>query len=72
MHMVPLIPQVLIYNLPETVKEADIEKLSFAAEIAEEFSGRVNVSSAPNLQVFYSSCSGPLLKRFSTFGAGLF
>ena len=36
--------QVLIYNLPETVKEADIEKLSFAAEIAEEFSGRVNVS----------------------------
>lgn len=31
---------LLIYNLPETVKEADIEKLSFAVEIAEEFFDR--------------------------------
>jgi hypothetical protein len=31
---------VLIYNLPETVREADISRLSFAVEIAEEFYGR--------------------------------
>jgi len=42
-----IISSVLIYNLPETVKEADIEKLSFAAEIAEEFSGRVNGRESP-------------------------
>ncbi|THU73951.1 hypothetical protein C4D60_Mb04t28250 [Musa balbisiana] len=32
---------VLIYNLPETIREADISRLSFAVEIAEEFYGRV-------------------------------
>ncbi|WOK99419.1 guanylate-binding protein 4-like [Canna indica] len=31
---------VLIYNLPETIREADISRLSFAVEIAEEFYGR--------------------------------
>ncbi|CAO2826522.1 unnamed protein product [Amaranthus hypochondriacus] len=31
---------VLIYNLPETVREADISRLSFAVELAEEFYGR--------------------------------
>ena len=31
---------VLVYNLPETVKEGDIEKLSFALELAREFSSR--------------------------------
>lgn len=36
-----LISSVLIYNLPETVKEADIEKLSFAVELAEEFHSRI-------------------------------
>ncbi|KAJ8513041.1 hypothetical protein OPV22_003475 [Ensete ventricosum] len=35
-----LISSVLIYNLPETVREADISRLSFAVEIAEEFYGR--------------------------------
>ncbi|CAL9751415.1 unnamed protein product [Musa acuminata subsp. burmannicoides] len=30
---------VLIYNLPETIREADISRLSFAVEIAEEFYG---------------------------------
>ncbi|TYI55432.1 hypothetical protein E1A91_D11G141400v1 [Gossypium mustelinum] len=30
---------VLIYNLPETVREADISRLSFAVELAEEFYG---------------------------------
>lgn len=32
---------VLLYNLPETVREADISRLSFAVELAEEFYGRV-------------------------------
>ncbi|KAL9258608.1 Guanylate-binding protein 4-like protein [Drosera capensis] len=32
---------VLIYNLPETVREADLSRLSFAVELAEEFYGRV-------------------------------
>nr|DAD19707.1 TPA_asm: hypothetical protein HUJ06_021170 [Nelumbo nucifera] len=31
---------VLIYNLPETIREADISRLSFAIELAEEFYGR--------------------------------
>uniref|UniRef100_A0A7N0ZZC3 GB1/RHD3-type G domain-containing protein n=1 Tax=Kalanchoe fedtschenkoi TaxID=63787 RepID=A0A7N0ZZC3_KALFE len=34
---------VLIYNLPETIREADISRLSFAVELAEEFYGRVKV-----------------------------
>lgn len=32
---------MLIYNLPETIREADISRLSFAVELAEEFYGRV-------------------------------
>ncbi|KAG0564101.1 hypothetical protein KC19_8G082700 [Ceratodon purpureus] len=32
---------VLIYNLPETVRVADIAKLSFAVDLADEFYGRV-------------------------------
>lgn len=32
-----LISQVLIYNLPETIRESDLEKLSFAAELAKAF-----------------------------------
>ncbi|GJM96911.1 hypothetical protein PR202_ga13786 [Eleusine coracana subsp. coracana] len=35
-----VLSSVLIYNLPETVREADISRLSFAVEIAEEFYGR--------------------------------
>ena len=35
-----IVASVLVYNLPETVKEGDIEKLSFALELAREFSGR--------------------------------
>ncbi|XP_023928379.1 uncharacterized protein LOC112039711 isoform X2 [Quercus suber] len=34
---------VLIYNLPETICEADISRLSFAVELAEEFYGRANI-----------------------------
>ncbi|KAL6880658.1 hypothetical protein ACP4OV_012223 [Aristida adscensionis] len=35
-----VVSSVLIYNLPETIREADISRLSFAVEIAEEFYGR--------------------------------
>ncbi|CAD6226485.1 unnamed protein product [Miscanthus lutarioriparius] len=34
-----VLSSVLIYNLPETIREADISRLSFAVEIAEEFYG---------------------------------
>ncbi|WVZ62137.1 hypothetical protein U9M48_011918 [Paspalum notatum var. saurae] len=36
-----VLSSVMIYNLPETIREADISRLSFAVEIAEEFYGRV-------------------------------
>ncbi|KAM1808443.1 hypothetical protein ACFX11_031330 [Malus domestica] len=36
---------VLVYNLPETIREADIARLSFAVELAEEFYGRSAVCS---------------------------
>ncbi|XP_042387309.1 guanylate-binding protein 4-like [Zingiber officinale] len=36
-----IMSSVLIYNLPETIREADVSRLSFAIEIAEEFYGRV-------------------------------
>nr|CAB3497867.1 unnamed protein product [Digitaria exilis] len=39
-----VLSSVLIYNLPETVREADISRLSFAVEIAEEFYGRGKTS----------------------------
>ncbi|CAL5357447.1 unnamed protein product [Camellia sinensis] len=36
-----VLSSVLIYNLPETIREADISRLSFAVELAEEFYGRL-------------------------------
>lgn len=36
-----VLSSVIIYNLPETIREADISRLSFAVELAEEFYGRV-------------------------------
>lgn len=36
-----VLSSLLIYNLPETIREADISRLSFAVELAEEFYGRV-------------------------------
>ncbi|PNY05129.1 guanylate-binding protein 4-like [Trifolium pratense] len=38
-----VISSVLIYNLPETIREADISRLSFAVELAEEFYGRAKM-----------------------------
>ncbi|KAF5727039.1 guanylate-binding protein 4 isoform X1 [Tripterygium wilfordii] len=35
-----VLSSVLIYNLAETIREADISRLSFAVELAEEFYGR--------------------------------
>ncbi|KAM3278874.1 hypothetical protein ACQJBY_046275 [Aegilops geniculata] len=45
-----VLSSVLIYNLPETVREADISRLSFAVEIAEEFYGRFVSSFCSYLQ----------------------
>ena len=39
-----LISAVLVYNLPETVRESDIQKLSFAVELAEGFYADVQVA----------------------------
>ena len=30
-------PQILIYNLPESIRESDLEKLSFAVELSKAF-----------------------------------
>ena len=30
-------PDLQVYNLPETVRESDVEKLSFAVQLAEGF-----------------------------------
>ncbi|VAI38583.1 unnamed protein product [Triticum turgidum subsp. durum] len=38
-----VLSSLLVYNLPETIREADISRLSFAVELAEEFYGRVKV-----------------------------
>ena len=32
-----VVASVLVYNLPETVRESDVEKLSFAVELADAF-----------------------------------
>jgi hypothetical protein len=32
-----IISSLLVYNLPETVRESDVEKLSFAVQLAEGF-----------------------------------
>ena len=42
-----IMASVLVYNLPETVKEGDIEKLSFALELAKEFSGKTDPDRSP-------------------------
>ncbi|KAH0750298.1 hypothetical protein KY290_029530 [Solanum tuberosum] len=39
-----VLSSVLIYNLPEMIREADISRLSFAIELAEEFYGRRSFS----------------------------
>ena len=35
--MPPPPPQILIYNLPESIRESDLEKLSFAVELSKAF-----------------------------------
>ncbi|CAN1766311.1 Guanylate-binding protein 4 [Linum perenne] len=47
-----VLSSVLVYNLPETIREADISRLSFAVELAEEFYGRAKMLHL-NLQNFY-------------------
>ena len=43
---------LLIYNLPETVRESDIEKLSFAVELAEAFYADVKVQCTADCCLF--------------------
>ncbi|KAF7120313.1 hypothetical protein RHSIM_Rhsim13G0030400 [Rhododendron simsii] len=40
-----VLSSVLVYNLPETIREADISRLSFAVELAEEFYGSYSLFS---------------------------
>ena len=40
-----LISSVLVYNLPETVRESDVEKLSFSVELADALFSSSQVSS---------------------------
>ncbi|KAE8777241.1 guanylate-binding protein 4-like [Hordeum vulgare] len=42
-----VLSSLLVYNLPETIREADISRLSFAVELAEEFYGRFDVAFEP-------------------------
>jgi hypothetical protein len=42
-----LISSVLIYNLPESIRESDVEKLSFAAELAKAFYTTVEAQDTP-------------------------
>ncbi|KAL5792838.1 hypothetical protein ACOSP7_001432 [Xanthoceras sorbifolium] len=44
---------VLIYNLPETIREADISRLSFAVELAEEFYGRSSTPAMFELNLLF-------------------
>uniref|UniRef100_A0A0D9ZEE5 GB1/RHD3-type G domain-containing protein n=1 Tax=Oryza glumipatula TaxID=40148 RepID=A0A0D9ZEE5_9ORYZ len=64
-----VLSSVLIYNLPETVREADISRLSFAVEIAEEFYGRGKMLLL-NQQSFFGlsrgiSCKENLFSKWS-------
>ena len=47
---------VLIYNLPETVRESDVEKLSFAVQLAEGF---YSASQVDPTSILYLSKSAP-------------
>jgi hypothetical protein len=72
-----MLSSVLIYNLPETVKESDIQKLSFAVELSEEFFRRLKGDKTefafPTL-IWRAWCTGwPCCLRSSapaTHGAG--
>ena len=47
-----LLSAVLIYNLPETVRESDIEKLSFAVQLADGFYANAEVTHPAPCQYF--------------------
>ncbi|KAL8100730.1 hypothetical protein AgCh_032839 [Apium graveolens] len=49
-----ILSSVLVYNLPEMIREADISRLSFAVELAEEFYGSFHVF-LPDNDLFYVS-----------------
>lgn len=43
-----LISSLLIYNLPEAIRESDIQKLSFAVDLAEGFYSQSQVRHLPS------------------------
>ena len=53
-----------VYNLPETVRESDVEKLSFAVQLAEGFYADSQVQPALPVRV-HMTCSLSLLKKIS-------
>ena len=55
-----MLSSVLVYNLPETVRESDIEKLSFASQLAEGFYADAAVRSPPPGLPLHCSPQGPV------------
>ena len=52
------ISALLIYNLPETVRESDIEKLSFAVELAQAFFADMKACDrAPAYRFWHRACA---------------
>ena len=52
-----MLSSVLVYNLPETVRESDIEKLSFAVQLAEGFYADAAVCSLGHFDSMTSAAS---------------
>ena len=52
-----LISSVLVYNLAETIKQADIERLAFAAQLSNEFWRRA--TQGPSMRPMLPCCSPP-------------
>lgn len=47
-----ILSSVLIYNLPETIRESDIAKLSFAVELAQSFYEKFDVRLKPEASLY--------------------
>ncbi len=53
-----------VYNLPETVRESDVEKLSFAVQLAEGFYAASQVQPLPPVGL-HMACSSRLAERLT-------
>ena len=54
-----------VYNLPETVRESDVEKLSFAVQLAEGFYAASQVQGPPPMSVTMHRSPRHLCERWS-------